>query len=70
MSHSTRRIRSPSRTPGYAGARQAFLASGAQLIPVPVDDEGIQVGELIRRQNSVRTVYITPSHQISPWRDD
>jgi GntR family transcriptional regulator/MocR family aminotransferase len=38
------------------------LASAAQLIPVPVDDEGMQVGEL-RRQNRVCAVYITPSHQ-------
>jgi GntR family transcriptional regulator/MocR family aminotransferase len=49
--------------PGYPGARQAFLASGAQLIGVPVDEEGLQVGELVRRQDSVRAVYITPSHQ-------
>lgn len=49
--------------PGYPGARQAFLASRAKLIPVPVDDEGMQVGELIRHQDSVRAVYITPSHQ-------
>ncbi len=49
--------------PGYPGARQAFLASGAQLVGVPVDDEGMQVGELIRRQDDVRAVYITPSHQ-------
>lgn len=49
--------------PGYPGARQAFLASGAQLIPVPVDDEGMQVGELVRHQDGVRAVYITPSHQ-------
>ena len=32
--------------PGYPSARQAFLAAGAQLIPVPVDDEGINVAEL------------------------
>lgn len=49
--------------PGYPGARQAFLASGARLIGVAVDDEGMQVDELIRRRESVRAVYITPSHQ-------
>jgi GntR family transcriptional regulator/MocR family aminotransferase len=49
--------------PGYPGARLAFRASGAQLIGIPVDDEGVQVGELIRSQDSVRAVYITPSHQ-------
>lgn len=49
--------------PGYPGARQAFLALGGQLIGMPVDDEGMQVGELNRPQGSVRAVYITPSHQ-------
>jgi GntR family transcriptional regulator/MocR family aminotransferase len=49
--------------PGYPGARQAFMTVGAQLIPVPVDDEGINVAELIRRGRDVRAVYVTPSHQ-------
>jgi GntR family transcriptional regulator / MocR family aminotransferase len=49
--------------PGYPGARQAFLASGARLVGVPVDDEGMQVGKLMRLRDSVRAVYITPSHQ-------
>jgi GntR family transcriptional regulator/MocR family aminotransferase len=49
--------------PGYPGARQAFRASGARLIGVPVDEEGMQVGKLIRRRDNVRAVYITPSHQ-------
>ena len=30
--------------PGYPGARGAFIAAGARLIPVPVDDEGLDVG--------------------------
>jgi GntR family transcriptional regulator/MocR family aminotransferase len=49
--------------PGYPSARQAFLAAGAQLIPVPVDHEGMRVGEIIRRDHNARAVYITPSHQ-------
>jgi GntR family transcriptional regulator/MocR family aminotransferase len=49
--------------PGYPSARQAFIAAGAQLIPVPVDHEGMNVGEIIRRDHSARAVYITPSHQ-------
>jgi GntR family transcriptional regulator/MocR family aminotransferase len=49
--------------PGYAGARQAFMTLGAQLIPVPIDDEGINVAELIRRGRGARAVYVTPSHQ-------
>src|SRR5258708_20697536 len=35
----------------------------SHLIPVPVDDEGINVAELIRRGRDARAVYVTPSHQ-------
>ena len=49
--------------PGYPSARQAFIAAGAHLIPVPVDDEGMNVAETIRRGHNPRAVYITPSHQ-------
>jgi GntR family transcriptional regulator/MocR family aminotransferase len=49
--------------PGYPSARQAFIAAGAHLIPVPVDDEGMNVAETIRRGHNARAVYITPSHQ-------
>ena len=49
--------------PGYPGARQAFMTAGARLIPVPVDDEGLNVAELIRRGRDARAVYVTPSHQ-------
>jgi len=49
--------------PGYLGARQALLMAGAQLMPVPVDDEGLDVAAGIRRAGSARAVYITPSHQ-------
>ena len=49
--------------PGYPGARQAFMTVGAQLIPVRVDHDGINVGEIIRRGRDARAVYVTPSHQ-------
>jgi len=49
--------------PGYPGARQALLMAGAKLIPVPVDHEGLDVAEGIRRARSAHAVYITPSHQ-------
>jgi len=49
--------------PGYPGARQALRISGAQIVPVPVDQEGLNVREGIRRARSARAVYITPSHQ-------
>jgi GntR family transcriptional regulator/MocR family aminotransferase len=49
--------------PGYPSARQAFIAAGAHLIPVPVDEEGMKVGKIISRGDTARAVYITPSHQ-------
>jgi len=52
--------------PGYPSARQAFRAAGAELIPVPVDQEGLNMAELLargRRGHNARAVYITPSHQ-------
>jgi GntR family transcriptional regulator/MocR family aminotransferase len=49
--------------PGYFGAHRAFGARGVELVPVPVDDEGLSVGALRRRRGRVRAVYVTPSHQ-------
>jgi GntR family transcriptional regulator/MocR family aminotransferase len=49
--------------PGYPGAHQVFLAAGAQLVPIPVDQDGVNVAEIIRRAPDARAAYITPSHQ-------
>ena len=49
--------------PGYFGAHRAFRAVGAELVPVPVDEEGLNVAALRRRGARVRAVYVTPSHQ-------
>ncbi len=49
--------------PGYPGARHALMMAGAQLVPVPVDQEGLDVAEGIRRARGAHAVYITPSHQ-------
>ena len=46
--------------PGYPFARHAFAAAGAQIVPVPVDKEGIMVDRLPR---SAALIYVTPSHQ-------
>jgi len=48
--------------PGYPGARNAFIAAGAELLPVPVDAEGLDPAALPRNE-AVRAVYVTPSHQ-------
>lgn len=49
--------------PGYWLARQAFLAGGARLIPVPVDAEGLNVAAGRRLAPRARLAYATPSHQ-------
>lgn len=49
--------------PGYLGARGALLASGARLVPVPVDAEGLNVEAGIKRAADTRLAYLTPSHQ-------
>ena len=49
--------------PGYPSARQAFIAAGAKLVPVLVDEQGMKVEGMIRRGLKARAVYITPSHQ-------
>ncbi|MBD2344812.1 MocR-like pyridoxine biosynthesis transcription factor PdxR [Anabaena subtropica] len=50
--------------PGYLGARRAFLAQGASLFPVSVDQSGLIISELIKSIiPQVKLVYVTPSHQ-------
>lgn len=49
--------------PGYPGVKQALRTIGAEIIPVPVDEEGLDVEEGIRRGRNARAVYISPSHQ-------
>jgi len=46
--------------PGYPPVRAAFAAAGAQLVPVPVDDEGLCVECL---PDDVQIISVTPSHQ-------
>ena len=45
--------------PGYGLARQAFLAAGAEVVPVTVDREGMGTEAL----PEARLAYVTPSHQ-------
>ena len=48
--------------PSYLSARQVFLAAGAELVSVPVDEAGLDVSQLPGR-GPVRLAYVTPSHQ-------
>ena len=50
----------------YCGARQVFSATGARLLPVRLDADGIRVNELIdhSKRAPIGMVYVTPSHQM------
>ena len=48
--------------PGYLMARRCFEATGARLLPVPVDDHGLDTARL-PNDDRVRLAYATPSHQ-------
>lgn len=49
--------------PGYPGARLAFAAAGAELLPCAVDEAGLKTAELPDPSARVRLAYVTPSHQ-------
>lgn len=50
--------------PGYTGARMAFVAASARVIPVPVDSEGLRVDAGIRRAPDARLAFVTPARQM------
>ena len=47
--------------PGYKGASDLFQNYGAELIPIPVDEDGIIIDKLPNK--SVSLAFITPSRQ-------
>ena len=49
--------------PGYPSARHILQARGARIIPVPLDDDGMQVERLPHGASAPLLVYTTPSHQ-------
>jgi GntR family transcriptional regulator/MocR family aminotransferase len=49
--------------PGYSLTRLALVAAGAKVCPIPVDQDGVNVTEGIRRAPKARAAFITPSHQ-------
>lgn len=50
---------------GYRYAWEALKRYGARLVPIPVDDQGLDVDALTRliERTPVRAVYVTPHHQ-------
>ena len=49
--------------PGYPGSLFAFRAAGANVVPVPVDQEGLVVEEARNQQDDARLAYVTPANQ-------
>ncbi|HXT24952.1 MAG TPA: PLP-dependent aminotransferase family protein [Candidatus Eisenbacteria bacterium] len=49
--------------PGYALARQVLQMAGCELVPVPVDEEGMNVNAGIKLCRKARVAFVTPSHQ-------
>lgn len=49
--------------PGYSLLRSALMLAGCDLIPVPVDGEGLDVAAGIRLCHKAQAAWVTPSHQ-------
>jgi GntR family transcriptional regulator/MocR family aminotransferase len=49
--------------PGAIGARNSLIAAGAELVPVPLDGQGLRVDEGLRLAPQFRLAFVTPSHQ-------
>jgi GntR family transcriptional regulator/MocR family aminotransferase len=49
--------------PGYPGAAFALRAAGAQILPVPVDGEGLNIEWAQRKRRKAKLAYVTPANQ-------
>ena len=49
--------------PGYRLARHIFVLAGCRLVPVPVDQEGLNVAQGVKQSPKARVAFVTPSHQ-------
>ncbi len=49
--------------PGYVAARRALEGVGAAVVPIPVDDDGIDITAGMTISPDARLAYVTPSHQ-------
>ena len=50
--------------PGYWRARSIFALAGQRIVPVPVDDDGLCVDQIIKHKNRLSVVHFTPSCQV------
>jgi GntR family transcriptional regulator / MocR family aminotransferase len=49
--------------PGYLGTRAALASSGAELVPIPLDGDGLIVEHGRQQAPDARLACVTPSHQ-------
>jgi GntR family transcriptional regulator/MocR family aminotransferase len=49
--------------PGYILARHIFMMAGSRVVPVPVDQEGLDVAAGRKLCPKAKAVYVCPSHQ-------
>lgn len=52
--------------PGYKPAWKAFQNAGAELLPVNLDEEGLQIEEVekyLKKYSTIKAIYVTPHHQ-------
>lgn len=49
--------------PGYGGAQACFTAAGLNIVPMAVDDDGLQPEAVPAGSPAPRLIYVTPSHQ-------
>jgi GntR family transcriptional regulator / MocR family aminotransferase len=50
--------------PGYPSARNTLALHGCQIVPVPVDGEGLVVNVGIKHCRKAQAALVTPSHQM------
>lgn len=48
--------------PGFPGAARAFAAAGVQVVPIPVDEQGLDFDMAVKTAPQAKLVYVTPSH--------
>jgi len=49
--------------PGYWLTRSVLKGAGTKMVPVPVDEEGLNVGAGVKLRTKARAAFVTPSHQ-------
>ena len=47
--------------PGHRDTREVFMKAGYQIFPIPLDENGMKVEQVIRHEKIL--AYVTPSHQ-------